>query len=111
MTEALVAEANGTTASGRAHQVNALTKAGCLECHSNPNAPGLLGILGSEIAAQPGVTYSAALRDKKNTWTEENLRAFLKDTEAFAPGTTMPNPSLPEAEIEEIITLLKEQAH
>ena len=39
--------------------------------------------------------------------TEANLRAFLTDPQAFAPGTEMPKRALSEKDIEEIIWALK----
>ena len=41
------------------------------------------------IASSPGFAYSPALQGKGGVWTEENLDEFLRDPEAFAPGTTM----------------------
>jgi cytochrome c len=69
--------------------------------------PRLAAIVGKPIATQPGVDYSTALLSKKAVWTAENLRAFLRDTQGFAPGTQMPNPSLSEDEIEDVIAHLK----
>jgi cytochrome c2 len=67
----------------------------------------LAAILGKPIATQPGVDYSTALLNKKAIWTADNLRAFLGDTQGFAPGTQMPDPSLSEDEIEDVIAQLK----
>lgn len=74
--------------------LDVLTKHGCLECHSNPAAPGLARIVGRNIASQAGITYSDALKAVKGKWTEERLDAFLTDPQAFAPGTSMPTPAL-----------------
>lgn len=84
-----------------------LNSRGCLECHSGGNAPNLTGLYDRDIASQPGVTYSDALRAKSGNWTEDNLRAFLRDTQAFAPGTTMPTRALSEDDITAIIDALK----
>jgi cytochrome c2 len=82
-----------------------------LRCLARPSGPGnasfCRAIVGKPIAAQPGVDYSTALLNKKAVWTAENLRAFLRDTQAFAPGTQMPDPSLSEDEIEDVIARLK----
>jgi cytochrome c2 len=112
LTPTLSAEKNKTPtpasdASAAASQVGILETAGCIECHSNVNAPRLAAIVGKPIAAQPGVDYSAALLNKHAVWTVDNLRAFLKDTQGFAPGTQMPTPALSEAEIDDVIAQLK----
>ena len=111
LTPILVAEKNHTPAPADAASEPAsegiLVTAGCIECHSSANAPRLAAIVGKPIATQPGVDYSTALLNKKANWTAENLRAFLRDTQGFAPGTQMPDPSLSEDEIEDIIAQLK----
>jgi cytochrome c2 len=112
LTPILVAEKNNTpeatsAASEAASEDDILVTAGCIECHSSANAPRLAAIVGKPIATQPGVDYSTALQSKKAVWTAENLRAFLRDTQGFAPGTPMPNPSLSEDEIEDVIAHLK----
>jgi aldose sugar dehydrogenase len=112
LTPSLVAEKNHTpapvsAASEPASEAGILATAGCIECHSSANAPRLAAIVGKPIATQPGVDYSTALLNKKANWTAENLRAFLRDTQGFAPGTQMPDPSLSEDEIEDVIAQLK----
>lgn len=84
-----------------------LSSRGCLECHSGGNAPNLAGLYDRDIASQPGVIYSDALRSKGGNWSEENLRAFLRNTQDFAPGTTMPTRTLSEEDITAIIDALK----
>jgi cytochrome c2 len=86
--------------------LEALARYGCMECHSAPSSPQLSAVFGSPIAAQSGVTYSQALRNTAGVWDTETLRAFLTDTEAFAPGTGMPQQKLPSAAIEELIAAL-----
>lgn len=63
----------------------------CRGCHTVSIAPTLRGVLGRKIAAVPGFGgYSAALQAKADqSWTVENLDAFLKAPAAFAPGTRM----------------------
>jgi cytochrome c2 len=72
----------------------ALTQNGCVVCHSNPSVPRLAGSFEADIASQTDVAYSDALKAVEGTWTREALRAFLASPEAFAAGTTMPNPYL-----------------
>lgn len=56
--------------------------------------PDLLGIVGSDIADTPGYAYSPALLELDGTWTQENLDAFLRDPQAFAPGNLMHYPGI-----------------
>jgi cytochrome c2 len=82
---------------------SALAANGCFECHSGSAAARLPGILGTDIASQPGVAYSQALRSKSGNWTEDNLRAFLTDPQSFASGTTMPDRQISPAHIDAVI--------
>jgi cytochrome c len=112
LTAVLVAEKNRTPAPADAaseptSEAGILVTAGCIECHSSVNAPRLAAIVGKPIATQPGVDYSTALLNKKAVWTAENLRAYLRDRQGFAAGTPMPDPSLSEDEIEDVIAQLK----
>lgn len=70
----------------------------CKACHmvgedaKNRVGPVLNGIVEGEIAADPDFKYSDALiekRDAGETWTEENLHAFLEKPKDWAPGTKM----------------------
>lgn len=64
----------------------------CKMCHSGPStalAPSLTGVAGAKIAARDDFTYSPALKDKSDTWTDANLDAFLTNPQTFAPGTKM----------------------
>ena len=66
----------------------------CSSCHtldgvSTPSGPSLKGLFWRKIASAPGFRYSAALRAKIGNWTPQRLDAFLKDTQAFAPGGDM----------------------
>jgi cytochrome c2 len=68
----------------------------CMYCHhfgpTSPSdfAPSLTDLFGREIASD-NFRYSAGLRAKQGTWTEEALREFLRDPSGFAEGTVMPN--------------------
>ncbi|MBU2677197.1 MAG: PQQ-dependent sugar dehydrogenase [Gammaproteobacteria bacterium] len=83
----------------------------CLECHTGvANSPPVLaGIIGAEIASQDYYGYSDALSSRKGKWTEESLAAFLRDPQAFAPGTTMAGTGLKsDEEISEVLRALRE---
>ncbi len=68
---------------------------GCRQCHrvndgsDHAVGPDLHGILNRPVAAAAGFDYSDALRTKGGRWTPETLDAFLRDPQAFAPGTLM----------------------
>lgn len=82
----------------------------CLECHSggSRNPPDLHGIIGKSIAGSTYNAYSAALKNKKGMWTEQNLRAFLMHPQDFAPENSMPDQRInSEESVTEIINALK----
>ena len=68
----------------------------CAVCHSfresyNPaGAPTLHKVYGRAIGNSNFEGYSSALRSVGGTWDEASLQAYLQDTQAFAPGSTMP---------------------
>lgn len=54
--------------------------------------PNLNAIFGQPAASVPGFSYSTALAAKGEVglvWTDETLDQFLKDPDAFVPGTSM----------------------
>lgn len=54
--------------------------------------PNLNAIFGEPAASVPGFSYSPALAAKQEAglvWTDETLDRFLKDPDAFVPGTSM----------------------
>lgn len=68
----------------------------CASCHQvgdgarNRSGPVLTGIVGHPIGAVEGFRYSGAMEEKAGeTWTEENLAAFLADPKGWLPGTKM----------------------
>lgn len=67
----------------------------CAACHSfdkgGPNrvGPALYGVLGRDIAAHEGFTYSGALEEKPGAWDYEALNGFLKSPKDWAKGTKM----------------------
>ena len=67
----------------------AIFSAECRVCHGGLIAPTLRGVVGRPIASIDTFGgYSAALKGRRNeTWTDENLAAFLASPSGFAPGT------------------------
>jgi cytochrome c2 len=86
----------------------------CMTCHhfgeTNPSnlAPTLAHILDRPIASDGFDGYSDGLKKKGGVWDEVSLRKYITNPNEFAPGTTMPNPGLSAREIDDIITLLKD---
>lgn len=94
----------------RQRALGILVAAGCIECHSKPALPSLFGVYGAPIARQTGVTYSTALSNRNDEWTEERLREFLQDPASFAPGTTMPSTGLSGDNLDRIVESLRNLA-
>ena len=74
----------------------------CKVCHSfekgGPNlvGPDLYDIVGHKIASK-NFSYSPALKKHADqTWTYETLDVWLTNPQAFAPGTTMAFPGVPD---------------
>ena len=70
----------------------------CYSCHSleGPDSrlqgPSLKGIVGREVAAEPGFAYSPAMRgyaERQESWTREALDAFIADPLAVVPRNEM----------------------
>jgi cytochrome c len=75
----------------------------CQSCHDfteggpNKTGPNLYDVVDRPIASHPGYTYDAALTaHAKDTWTFDNLNAFLTSPKTFAPGTKMTFPGVPD---------------
>jgi len=76
----------------------------CKVCHSfdkgapSPIGPNLYGVVGRKIASLEGFNYSSALKAKQSEgdWTFEHLDLWLTNPQAFASGTTMAFPGLPD---------------
>lgn len=72
----------------------------CLACHvavqgQNKVGPSLYGIVGRPAGSIAGFAYSAANKNSGITWTEEVMFAYLKNPQAYIPGTKMVFPGLP----------------
>ena len=70
----------------------------CAECHGfgavgGGSAPPLGLVFGADIASARH-DYSDGLRAKQGNWTRDALMQYLSDPDAFAAGTSMPNPEI-----------------
>jgi cytochrome c len=83
----------------------------CAACHSvlgDGIGPDIIGIYGQPAAMRPGFNYSDALKHRGLTWTEANLRAFIRDPQAFVPGTLMTFPGYERSsDIDDVLAYLK----
>jgi len=75
----------------------------CKICHSFDKGgaaligPNLYGVVGRKIASVEGFTYTPGLKAHEGEWTYEKLDPWLTNPQAFAPGTTMAFPGIPDA--------------
>lgn len=67
----------------------------CQTCHTpvkdgkNGTGPNLWGVVGAEKASRAGFSYSTAAKEKKGTWSFENLALFIHNPKGYMPGTKM----------------------
>jgi cytochrome c len=89
----------------------------CVACHAvgpdakNKVGPVLNGVVGAKIGHIADFKYSKGILEKQaagETWTEENLTAWLTNPKAFSPGNKMAFPGLKKPEeIADVIAYLK----
>lgn len=85
----------------------------CHECHGaalegTAAAPSLVGIVGRDVASDPGFAYSPALRALGGRWTLERLNAYVADPQRVAPGTVMPSPAVSDSQRVMIVYYLRD---
>jgi cytochrome c len=74
----------------------------CKVCHSFQKGgpaivgPDLYGVVGRKIASVEGFNYTPGLKAHQGEWTYSNLDVWLKNPQAFAPGTAMAFPGVPD---------------
>ena len=75
----------------------------CKVCHKFEKGgaalvgPDLYGVVGRKIASVEGFNYTPALKAHEGVWTYELLDPWLKNPQAFAPGTMMAFPGIADA--------------
>jgi cytochrome c len=71
------------------------TFAKCMSCHSftaNGTGPDLQGVVGRKPASEAGFSYSPAMQafaGKQPIWDYEHIYEFVKNPQAYIPGTKM----------------------
>lgn len=67
----------------------------CVACHNFTEGggakigPDLYGVIGRPVASAPGFDYSGALKGHHGPWTYDELNAWLRKPQEYAPGTKM----------------------
>ena len=92
----------------------------CRACHTineggrAGGGPNLHGVVGRKAASIEVFRYSAPMREKADgglTWTEDNLRAYLRDPKEVVPGGSMSYPGLRnDQQLINLIAYLKQES-
>jgi cytochrome c len=75
----------------------------CKVCHTFDKGgaalvgPNLYDVIGRKIASVDGFNYTPALKAHEGAWTYELLDTWITNPQAFAPGTMMVFPGIPDA--------------
>ena len=86
----------------------------CVSCHTleangrNRVGPRLHGLFGRVAGSVEDFRYSDALKSSGIIWNEQTLNAYLKDAEAFVPGTKMYGGLSLDQDREDLIGYLKQ---
>lgn len=76
----------------------------CTACHSfdkggaNKVGPALYGVVGADIGAHDGFSYSSAMAEKEGNWDYAALNEFLANPKGYIPGTKMNFPGFKKVE-------------
>lgn len=92
----------------------------CRACHTineggrNMVGPNLHGVVGRKAGSIEGFRYSRPMHEKHEQdfiWTEENLRAYIRNPKEVVPGGSMSYPGLRnEQQLNDLLAYLKQQS-